>query len=518
MNAAELTFGTRSEIRGNRLLPTRLADILAAMSATEAASALARNSRTLALVAGPAAFLILWLHPPGGLGGPSAGVLAVGAWMAIWWITECLPLAVTALLPVAVFPLLGVTTVRQATAPFANEVVFLYLGGFMIAAALQRWRAHERIALAVIAKVGTDSRRLVLGVMLATAFVSMWISNTATAAMMYPIALAIGALYGEGPAARSQRIALLLGVAFAASIGGMATLIGTPPNLILAGAAKELLGVSIDFFAFLTYGLPAALLILPICWVLLVMVFHRERITLGEAGRAALATRRAALGALRGGERATLLLFIAVAVAWFFREPKVIGGVTIFGLTSIIPGLSDAGVAVIAAIALFLIPARGAPGGPRALLTWHEAREIPWDVLLLFGGGLSLAAAMESSGLATSIGGWMSGLQGLPLPLVLLGVSVGTVIISELASNAATASMGMPIAVALAAALHQPPMLLMLVIGLSASVGYALPMATPPNAIVFGGGEMTVRDMARAGLALDAVGILVVVAVMLARF
>jgi sodium-dependent dicarboxylate transporter 2/3/5 len=489
------------------------------MSARLSVALPARTTRSLALAAGPATFLILWLVPPGGLTGASAGVPALGAWMAIWWITECLPLAVTALLPVAVFPLLGVMTIRQATAPFANEVVFLYLGGFLIAAALQQWRAHERIALSVIGRVGTDSRRLVLGVMLATAFVSMWISNTATAAMMYPIALAIGTLYGEGATARSQRIALLLGVAFAASIGGMATLIGTPPNLILAGAARELLGVSIDFFEFLTYGLPAAILILPVCWVLLVFVFHRERISLDATGRAALDTRRSALGALGGGERATLIVFVAVAVAWFFREPKVIGGLTIFGLTTIAPGLTDAGIAVVAAIALFVIPGRDGAGGPRRpLLTWREAREIPWDVLLLFGGGLSLAAAMESSGLATAIGGWMSGLQGLPLPLVLLGVSVGTVIISELASNAATASMGMPIAVALAAALDQPPMLLMLVIGLSASVGYALPMATPPNAIVFGGGEMTVRDMARAGLALDAVGILVVVGVMLARF
>jgi sodium-dependent dicarboxylate transporter 2/3/5 len=472
----------------------------------------------LALLAGPVAFLVLRALPPGGLEGASATVLAVAAWMAIWWITECVPLAVTALLPIALFPLLGVATTRDATSHFANEVIFLYLGGFLIAAALQHWQAHQRIALAVIARVGTGSRRLVLGVMLATALVSMWISNTATAAMMYPIALAIGTLYGEGAAARSQRIALLLGVAFAASIGGMATLIGTPPNLILAAAAKELLGVSLDFFTFLTYGLPAALLLLPACWALLVLVFHRERLSLDESGHAALRERRAALGPLRGGERATLIVFAAVAVSWFFREPKEIGSVTIPGLTSLLPGLTDTGIAVLAAIALFLLPGRTASGARRPLLTWTEAREIPWDVLLLFGGGLSLAAAMESSGLAAHLGGLMAGLQGYPLPVVLLGISVATVAVSELASNSATAAMGMPIAVALAAALGQPPLLLMLVIGLSASVGYALPMATPPNAIVFGSGELTVRNMARAGLALDLVGILVVVGVMLARF
>jgi sodium-dependent dicarboxylate transporter 2/3/5 len=476
------------------------------------------RTRIAALLGGPIVFLVLRGLAPGGLDPAAASVLGVAAWMAIWWISECLPLAVTALLPIALFPLLGVATIRVAAAQFANEIVFLYLGGFFIAAALERWHAHERIALAVIARVGTDSRRLVLGVMLATGFVSMWISNTATAAMMYPIALAIGTLYGEGEAARSQRVALLLGVAFAASIGGMATLLGTPPNLILAGATKELIGEEISFVSFLRIGLPISLILLPTCWALLVFVFHRERISLGDAGRAVLDDRRNALGVLHGGERRVLMIFVAAAAAWFFREPKEIGRLTIFGLTDVLPGLSDAGIAVLAGIALFLVPGARNGGAVRPLLTWREAREIPWDVLLLFGGGLSLAAAMESSGLAAQIGVWMAGLEGLPLPLVLLGISICTVIISELASNAATASMGMPIAVALAAALGQPPMLLMLVVGLSASVGFALPMATPPNAIVFGSGELSVRQMARAGLALDAVAIVVVIGVILAMF
>jgi sodium-dependent dicarboxylate transporter 2/3/5 len=488
------------------------------MHDTSSAAPAFSRTRIAALVAGPVAFLALRGTAPGGLDPLAASVLGAAAWMAIWWISECLPLAVTALLPIALFPLLGVATIRVAASQFANEIVFLYLGGFFIAAALERWQAHERIALAVIGKVGTDSRRLVLGVMLATGFVSMWISNTATAAMMYPIALAIGSLYGEGEAAKSQRVALLLGVAFAASIGGMGTLLGTPPNLILAGATRELIGEEIGFVRFLRFGLPIALILLPVCWALLVFVFHRERISLGEAGRAVLDERKKSLGVLHGGERRVILIFVAAALAWFFREPKVIGDLTIFGLTDIVPGLSDAGIAVIAGISLFLIPGARGTGETRPLLTWREAREIPWDVLLLFGGGLSLAAAMESSGLAAQVGVWMSGLEGLPLPVVLVGISICTVIISELASNAATASMGMPIAVALAAALGQPPMLLMLVVGLSASVGFALPMATPPNAIVFGGGELTVRQMARAGLALDAVSIVVVVSVILAMF
>ena len=474
--------------------------------------------RVIALIAGPVAGLIvLWLRP-GGLSDAGAGVLGVATWMSIWWISECLPLAVTALLPIALFPLLGVASTKEAASHFANEVVFLYLGGFLLAAALERWNAHHRIALGVIGAVGTSSRRLVAGVMVATAFLSMWISNTATAAMMYPIAIAIGTLFGTGKAAHSQKVALLLGVAFAASIGGMATLIGTPPNLILAGAARELIGVELDFFTFLKYGLPVALILLPICWALLVLVFHREKLELGADGIEALNQRRVSLGRLEGGERMVVLLFATVALGWFFREPKDIGSLHIFGLTSIVPSLTDAGIAVTGAIMLFFVPGRSATAPTRPLLTWREAREIPWDVLLLFGGGLSLAAAMESSGLAARIGVWMAGLQGLPLPLVLLGVAVGTVIISELASNSATAAMGMPIAVSLAAALGQDPLLIMMVVGLSASVGFALPMATPPNAIVFGSGELSVKEMARAGLALDLVAVFVVVGVMLVVF
>lgn len=297
--------------------------------------------------------------------------------MAIWWISECLPLAVTALLPIALFPALGATSAREATAPFANEVVYLYLGGFLLAEALQHWRAHERIAFAVILRVGTDSRRLVLGVMLATAFISMWISNTATAAMMYPIALAIGARFGTDEAARSQQVALLLGVAFAASIGGMATLIGTPPNLILAGAARELIGVNLDFFAFLKFGLPIAAVLLPVCWLLLVRVFHPERIVMDADGVSALRARQGGLGPMSSGERRVFGVFVGMALAWFFREPKVIGALSLPGLTDLVPGLTDAGVAVIGGIALFLLPGQASADGPtRPLLTWQEARAL----------------------------------------------------------------------------------------------------------------------------------------------
>ena len=295
-------------------------------------------------------------------------------------------------------------------------------------------------------------------------------------------------------------------------------MIGTPPNLILAGATKELIGVTLDFASFLRFGLPIALITIPLAWALLVFVFHREQLSLGAAGSGMLHARRQALGRLGGGERTVLVVFALTALAWFFREPKLIGTLAIPGLTQLLPGLTDAGIAVIVGMALFIVPGRERSGEVRPLLTWDEAREIPWDVLLLFGGGLSLATAMETSGLATTIGGWMVGLRDYPIPVVMFGIAVMTVIVSELASNAATASMGMPIAVSLAAALEQPPLLLMVLVGMSASIGFALPMATPPNAIVFGSGELRVREMMRAGLALDLIAILVVVGVLLVVF
>lgn len=476
------------------------------------------TSRRIALAAGPLAFALVRVIEPGGLSGPPNSVLGMALWMGIWWISECLPLAVTALLPIALFPLLGVATIKVAASHFANEVVYLYLGGFLLAAALEHWQGHRRLALNVLVRVGTDSRRIVFGVMAATAFLSMWISNTATAAMMYPIALAIGQMFGDDEAAHGAKVALLLGVAYAASIGGMATLIGTPPNLVLAGAVKQMLGRELGFMEFLKYGLPTALILLPLCWAILVFVMHPKRTSLAASGFDGLRQQLAALGPMRGGERSILLLFVTVALAWFMREPKQIGSLAIPGLSTYLPGISDAGIAVIGAILLFLIPATDSLGIRRPLLTWREAREIPWDVLLLFGGGLSLAAAMESSGLAETLGRSMGAMQGLPLPLVLIGLAVATLVLSELASNLAVASMGMPIAMTLATALGQDPLLIMLVIGLAASTGFALPMATPPNAIVFGSGELKIRDMVRAGLLLDVVAVLVVVGVLLAVY
>jgi sodium-dependent dicarboxylate transporter 2/3/5 len=474
-----------------------------------------RQGRAIAAVAGPLAYLTILQWGPAGLGPDQREVLGVGAWMLLWWLTEPVPLAVTSLLPIIVLPLFGVVTMRDITAPYANEMIFLFLAGFLLAAALEFWGAHLRLALRIVAAAGRSGKRIVLALMVATAFLSMWISNTATAAMMYPIAIALGQLFGQGAPADRIRTSLFLGLAYAASIGGMGTLIGTPPNLIFAAAAKELLGQPIDFARYLLIGVPCVIVLLPLCWGLLCHVMFPSDAELGEAAEHAVAERRARLGKFKGGERATIVVFGLTALAWIFREPKQLGGLSIPGLTALAPGISDAAIGLAGALALFLIPARDVTGERRRLLSWHEAKGIPWDVLLLFGGGLALAAATELTGLTQWLGQQVTGLQGASPFIVLAAVAAGTVLLSELASNTAVAAMAMPIAAGLASGAELPAIRLMAVAALAASAGFALPIATPPNAIAYGSGRVRARQMLRVGLVMDVVAVIVIVAVVL---
>jgi sodium-dependent dicarboxylate transporter 2/3/5 len=425
--------------------------------------------------------------------------------MAVWWLTEVVPLGATALLPIVLLPFLGIATPRDAAAPYANEVIFLFLGGLMLAAAVQRWNAHARIAYSVVLRVGLEPRRAVLGVMIATAFISMWISNTATAAMMYPIGLAIGSLYADDADGRRTRTALMLSVAYAATLGGMGTLIGTPPNVIFAAAARETAAVPVSFVQFASVGVPLVVVLVPVFWLVLVALFRVPR----EAGvqREALRERRRALGEITSGARATMILFGLTAVAWVLREPKDFGAIVIPGLTSIAPGSTDTTIAITAAVMLFVIRGRDHTGESRPLLVWNEARRIPWEVLLITGGGLSLASAIERSGLAARLADNVRVLDGLPPVVLYLGLAFVVLLLSEMASNTAVAAVFMPIAASIAIATGLSPVPVMFVAALAASCGFALPVATPPNAIVFGSGAVTVRDMARAGVVLDVIGI-----------
>lgn len=464
-------------------------------------------------LAGPAFFLLLLWLGPADLSPTARRTLAVGGWMVIWWITECVPIIATSLLPLALFPLLGIASTKDAAAPYANELVFLFLAGFLLAAALEHWESHVRIAYRLVLAVGLSGRRVVLGIMLATGFISMWISNTATAAMMYPIALAIGALFPDDQGGRNTRTSLMLGVAYAASIGGMATVIGSPPNLVVAGAIRELTGSGLSFVQFMSLGLPITLVLLPLCWLLLVFVtFPGQPRLEGDAGDF-IRDRLAGLGRIRGGEAKVLLIFGLTALSWILRERKEMGGFTIPGLVDLFPKLSDTAIGVTGAVLLFLVTAKDAAGQVRPLITWTEAKKIPWDILLFFGGGLTLAQATETQGLTTWMAGGLEHLQGLPTWLIFLGLATIVLILSELASNLAVATMVMPIAAALGRTVGQPPMILMLVAGFAASTGFMLPIATPPNTIVFGSGMVSAKQMARAGILLDIVSVIVIVIV-----
>jgi solute carrier family 13 (sodium-dependent dicarboxylate transporter), member 2/3/5 len=467
--------------------------------------------RYVALAAGiAAAGVVLALPLAAVMPLPAQRTAAVAALMAVWWMTEALPLAATALLPIVLFPLLGVMTPATATAPYANPVIFLFIGGFLIAAAMQRWGLHRRVALAIVALAGGGPRQLVLGFMVATALLSMWISNTATAAMMIPIAIAVAA-FVRPPDTPERTVtpfgtALMLGVAYAATIGGMATIIGTPPNAVFAATAAAQLGEPVAFADWMLIGLPFVIVMLPITWALLVYVLFRVG-TLPGTARALLADERHRLGPASAGERATGIVFLLVALAWLMREPKAFGAFTLPGIASFAPGIDDAVIAIVGAVLLFIIPVDRE--GTR-VLDAGAFQQVPWGVLLLFGGGLSLARGFEEGGLTTAIGDGVAALGGLPEWLLVGIVAAAFNLLSELASNTAIAAMGMPLLAAVGVGAGHDPLVLMAAGALAASAAFMLPVGTPPNAIAFGTGQIRIAQMIRAGIMLNLISIVLI--------
>lgn len=468
------------------------------------------NNQRIGLILGLAIFGLMLASPaPAELSTEGWRTAAVAALMATWWMTEAIPIEATGLLPLALFPLLGVLDAPTAAAPYANELIFLFMGGFFIAVTMQRWGLHKRIALNIMAMVGTSPPRLILGFMLATAFLSMWISNTATTAMMLPIAIAVAELFR--PHDQQGRyefgIALMLGVAYAASIGGVSTLIGTPPNAVLAGAASEILDVQIGFVQWMGVGLPITLIMLPITWLLLTRVLYPPGKISGDAA-AILDSERAGLGNLNRGEKITAIIFTLTTLAWVMRSEKTFGDVTLPGIQSFAPFVSDSMIAVFASMLLFVLPVNWRRG--EFTLDWPTARRIPWGVLVLFGGGLSLARAMEQSGLAAWIGSVVSALEVVPMLVIVVAIAALVIFLTELTSNIATTSMAMPIMAGAAVGLGIEPLVLMATAALSASMAFMLPVATPPNAIVFGSGYLSVPQMSRAGFLLNLLAIAIV--------
>ncbi|HEX2203340.1 MAG TPA: DASS family sodium-coupled anion symporter [Longimicrobium sp.] len=464
-------------------------------------------------VAGPLLFAALLLAPaPDGLSQAGWRAAAVGVWMAVWWMTEAIPIPATALIPLMAFPALGVAEIDTAAAPYANPLIFLFMGGFLLALAMQRWGLHRRVALEVVRRMGTRPPGLVGGVMTATAVISMWVSNTATAVMMLPIGLSLvelargeGGAAGEGGEAEHGRFAgaMLLGVAYAASIGGFATLIGTPPNALFAGFMRETYGYEVGFGRFMLVGVPMMLVTLPLCWLLLVRVVFPLRSRELPGGAALIDRELRALGPVSRPEWTVLAVFVAAAALWIASP----------WLGRFLPegALSDAGVGIGAALVLFLAPAGG--GRKTFVLTWEEGKKVPWDVLLLFGGGLSLADALTKTGLAKWIGAQLAGLGALPTPVLVIVVAAVIVALSEVASNTATAAAFLPVAASLAVGIGESPLLLALPAVLAASCGFMLPVATPPNAIAYGTGHVSVPQMAKAGWWLDVLCIVAILAV-----
>ena len=477
--------------------------------------------RTAGLIIGIILFLAILLLPvdPAVIAPAARYTAAVTLLMVTWWVTEPIPIYATALVPLVLFPILGVLTPITAAVSYADQTVFLFMGGFFIAAAMQRWNLHKRIALHIIRRTGTSPKMLIFGFMIATAFLSMWISNTASSMMMIPIAFAIvSTLVPEIPKDSGQlnkenccfATCLLLAVAFAATIGGMATLIGTPPNGILLAQVETIFpqAPGIDFFSWMVFAVPFSGVFLILAWAWLTMVSFRGLPAAIMEGPAIIKKELSALGPLRRGEIWTLLVFCGVALAWLFRTPKVIGDLVIPGINTFIPGISDSTIAIAGAIILFLLPV----DIKRAIYTldWASAKTIPWGILILFGGGICLSEAFIVSGLADTIAEHLTVLGVLPPVLIILLISLLITYLNEVISNTAVASIMIPLMAITAISMGINPLLLMITAALASSLGFMLPVGTPPNAIAYGTGYISVKDMIKAGFALNIIGVLLV--------
>ena len=472
------------------------------------------RTRRLGLFLGPCLAIPILLSPlPGGMEPEAQRTAAVVVLMAVWWMFEAIPFAATALLPLALYPLLGVVPAGEVSRSYADANIFLFAGGFFVAMAMQKWNLHTRIALHILRRTGTRPHALVGGFMLATALLSMWISNTATALMMLPIALAVVDMFSrEGKRGDGFAVCLLLGIAYAASIGGIATLVGTPPNVVLAQQYEKLPDARpIGFFPWMTVGLPVAAVMLLVAWILLTRILFRPgNRVIPEVGRM-LEARLASLGPMGRPERTVLVIWGITVLAWIFRTDIDLGFGTLPGWARLFPeGFTHNGtVAIVGALLLFVTPVDWKRG--EFALDWEWARRIPWGTLLLFGGGLAMADGMKRSGLVAWTGESLAFLQGMPLLLILLCITLFCTFLTELTSNVASANILLPIlGGSLAPVLGVHPLVLMVPATMAVSCAFMLPVATPPNAIVFGSGRITIPRMARAGLLLNLVGVVLI--------
>ncbi|MFQ3790165.1 SLC13 family permease [Halomonas sp. A29] len=480
--------------------------------------------------------LVVWLAmgQAEGLSPDARWVATIGALMAVWWMTEAIPLSATALLPIVLIPMLTERSVAQATAPYASPIVFLFLGGFLIAIAMEKWNLHRRIALLTLARVGVSPHRIVLGMMLATGFLSMWVSNTATTLMMLPIGLSVLALVAERSGESTETataghdhhraghvdfihddnikrfgLCLLLAIAWSASMGGLGTLLGSPPNAIVAGYAADELGRNIGFLEWMMLGVPLAFTFILVGWVLMTRVLYPFKVAEIPGGKEMIDGEIRKLGALSQGEKMVLLVFGSAAFLWVV--PGVLGNIPGVGQwLGPLGYLDDTAIAIAAGIALFILPARGRS---EMVLNWQDAEDgLPWGVLLLFGGGLSLAGAVAGTGLDNWFGQQVTGLGMLPIVLLVAAVATIILFLTEVTSNTATAATFIPVLGGVAVGIGADSMTLLIPAAFAATCAFMLPVGTPPNAIVFGTGAVSIAQMARGGVVLNIIGIVLITA------
>lgn len=451
------------------------------------------SKKNIGLILGPLVYLLIKLfYNPNELSEEGLAILASTLWVAIWWVTEAVPIYVTALIPIILFPLSGGLELKQTTSAYGHKFVFLFVGGFILAIAIEKWRLHKRIALNIINIVGTKKSNIILGFMIATAFLSMWISNTATAVMIMPVGLAIISQLKDNPNTLENENTifgktLMLAIAYSASIGGMATLIGTPPNLVLAGVIKTSYDIEINFLQWMSFGLPISLLLLFICWKYLTSIAYKFKDENFKSGLEEINDQIKNLGKFSYEEKSVLIVFIATALAWITQS---------FIIKKYIPEIDDTIIAIIAAVVLFILPDKS---GDNKLLSWSDAVKLPWGILLLFGGGMALAKGFDSSGLAVWIGNQMNFFSDIPLIILLLVLIAMVNFLTEITSNLATTAMLLPVLVALANTIDINAYYLLVGATVAASCAFMLPVATPPNAVVFGSKILNIDDMIKKG-------------------
>lgn len=454
------------------------------------------NIKTTGLYLGLILFVIyLSIPAPEGMEPSASKTLAVTLLMVTWWITEAIPIAATSLLPLVLFPVMRIIPINEAASPYANPLIFLFLGGFIIASAMQRWDLHRRIALRIIIFTGIKPLSIIIGFIIASAFLSMWVSNTATAMMMLPIAVSVLHLTDhkglENKSVRNFEIVLVLSIAYSCSIGGLATLIGTPPNALFAAFMLETYGIEVSFARWIMIGIPLVVILLPLMYFILTRVVFPVDLDELPGGKELIEEKAAGLGKITKPEKRVGIIFGITACLWIFRPL----------LDRLLPGLSDSGIAIAGALFLFIIPS-GRKSGER-ILSWPDLKVLPWGILILFGGGLSLATAISTSGLAVYIGDLIKAFDFVHIILLILVVVIITIFLTEITSNTALASAFLPILASMALSMDQNPMLFALPAAIASSCAFMLPVATPPNAIVYGTGQVTIAQMAKGGLWLN---------------